>query len=82
MSDGPGRKRETSDVEILKQISLHPEPVVTASEIAERVDMTNAGVNKRLKQLVNDGLVTRKQVGARAVIYWLSPAGELRAADE
>lgn len=74
-----GRKREVSDQEILQAISLHPDPVVTASEIAEAVDMTNTGVNKRLNQLVEDEFVVRKDVGARATIYWLTDEGKLKA---
>lgn len=78
---GPGRKRETTDNKILTEIALHPEPVITASELAERVGMTNAGINKRLQQLVDEDLVVRKEVGARAVIYWLSSDGEQRVAE-
>lgn len=77
---GPGRKKETADDEILREIALHPEPVITAGELAERVGMTSAGVNKRLTELVDEDLVVRKEVGARAVIYWLSTAGERRVA--
>jgi len=73
---GPGRQPETSDNEILKAIALHPDPIVTASEIASRVDMTNAGVNQRMPDLVADGLVVRKEVGAHAVVYWLTDKGK------
>lgn len=76
--NSPGRKRSTSDDEILTAIALHPEPVVTAGEIAERVGMTNAGVNKRLPELEEDGLIIRKEVGAHAVIYWLTDTGRAR----
>lgn len=73
---GPGRKRETTDEEILMAFAKHPEPVITASEVADRVGMTNAGINKRLQSLADDGLIIRKEVGARAVIYWLSQEGQ------
>jgi DNA-binding MarR family transcriptional regulator len=78
----PGRKPETSDEEILRAIALHPDRVVTASEIADCVGMTSAGVNKRLPELVDDGVIVRKKVGANAVIYWLSPAGREQIADD
>ena len=68
----PGRDKEVSDEHILRAIVQHHEPVATASDVAEAVDMTSQGVNKRLKQLSKDGRLTRKQVGARAVIYWLT----------
>jgi len=72
---GPGRQPETTDVEILEAIALHPDPIVTSSEIAERVGMTNAGVNNRLPALVDDDLVVRKEVGAHAIVYWLTRTG-------
>lgn len=72
---GPGRKPVVSDDEILRSIALHPDPVVTASEVADAVDMTSQGINKRLTQLSESGLIVRKTVGSRAVIYWLSDAG-------
>lgn len=78
---GPGRKRETTDDELLREILMHPEPVVTAKEIAERVNMTNAGVNKRLPQLVDDNLVVKKVVGANAAIYWLTEKGKRRVGE-
>lgn len=78
---GPGRKPETSDAELIQAIALHADPVVTASEVAERVGMTNAGVNKRLPGLVEGGYLVRKEVGAHAVIYWLTDAGKERASE-
>jgi predicted transcriptional regulator len=75
---GPGRKREVSDEEILRAIRLHADPVVTAREVADIVDMSSQGVNKRLRELVDQELIVRKEVGARAVIYWLSDAGRGR----
>ena len=75
---GPGRKREVTDEEILRAIRLHADPVVTAPEVADIVDMSSQGVNKRLRQLADQELVIRKEVGSRAVIYWLSDAGRDR----
>jgi len=80
MSD-PGRNKEVSDEEIARAIALHPDPVVTASEVAESVDMSKQGVNKRLRELADEGYVVRKEVGARAVIYWLDDKGRELAAD-
>jgi len=76
----PGRKKEVSDEEILRAIALHPDPIVTASEVAEMVDLTKQGVNKRLRELSDEGYVVRKEVGARAVVYWLDEDGKERAA--
>lgn len=76
-----GRKRDVSDAQILKTMALHPDPVVTAGELADKLDMTNSGMNKRLDQLVDGGFVEAKQVGARAVIYWLTADGRNRASE-
>lgn len=45
-------------------------PVLTAAEIAEQLPLTRQAVNYRLKQLQEQGLVGRKEVGARAVVWW------------
>jgi len=74
----PGRGRDVSDDEILRAIRLHVDPVVTAPEVAEAVDITPQGINKRLRQLAEEELIVRKEVGARAVIYWLSESGKER----
>jgi predicted transcriptional regulator len=64
-----GRNKEVSDKQILQAIALHPDPIVTSSEVAESVDMTKQGVNKRLNELAEEEYVVRKSVGARAVVY-------------
>ena len=76
-----GRKKETSDKEILRAIALHPDPIVTASEVGEAIDMTPQGVNKRLQELTSEGYVVRKDVGARAAVYWLDEAGKKLASE-
>jgi predicted transcriptional regulator len=77
---GPGRKPTISDAKFLQEMRLIPEPVVTATEIADRIDMTPQGVNQRLDDLVDAGYVKQKKVGARAVVYWLTDAGLEKAA--
>jgi predicted transcriptional regulator len=77
----PGRSKDTSDEEILRAIALHSDKAVTSSEIAEQVDMTSAGVNKRLRDLAESGDIVRKEVGARAVVYWVTDQGRERASD-
>jgi DNA-binding MarR family transcriptional regulator len=72
----PGRKPEVEDDEILEAIALHPDPVVTASEVAESIDMSQQGINKRLRDLADRDLIVRKEVGARAIIYWLDDDGK------
>ena len=76
-----GRPKDVSDSEILQEIALAHGPVVTAPELADRVEMTGSAVNKRLDGLVEQGLVNEKQVGARAVVYWLTDEGKELAAE-
>jgi predicted ArsR family transcriptional regulator len=61
-----------SDEEILKHLREHPDPAVTAAELAELVDMTSAGVLRRLDNLADENEVSRKKVGSRAVVWWIS----------
>lgn len=76
-----GRPRDVSDDEILQEVALARGPVVTAPELADRLDMSGAGVNKRLDQLVEEGYLHERQVGANAIVYWLTDNGRVRVAE-
>jgi predicted ArsR family transcriptional regulator len=76
-----GRPKRVSDAEILREIKLASGPVATAPELSDRLHMQNSGVNKRLDDLVAAGLVRQREVGASAVVYWLSEDGEAELAD-
>ncbi|PSQ51617.1 winged helix-turn-helix domain-containing protein [Halobacteriales archaeon SW_8_65_20] len=78
----PGRKPTITDAEILRVVRLLPDPVVTANEISDEIDMTPQGVNSRLDDLVEDGYLRQKNVGSRAVVYWLTESGKEKAATE
>jgi len=47
-------------------------PVVTARDIADELGCTPEAVTTKLKQLQKQGRVARRQVGARAVVWWLT----------
>lgn len=70
-----GRKPTVSDEQVLREIALMADPVVTAPELAERLDITRQGANYRLGQLEEDGYVKSKKVGAHAIVYWLTEKG-------
>lgn len=78
---GPGRDKEVSDEEILHQIALHPDAVVTAKEVGELIGMTPQGTTKRLQELAKSEYLVRKKVGAHAVVYWITPEGKEFARD-
>lgn len=76
-----GRPQDVSDEEILREIALLPAPVATAGELADSLEMTNSGVNKRLDDLVDEGYIKQKTVGARAKVYWLTEKGKEKASE-
>lgn len=47
-------------------------PVATARDVADELGCTPEAVTKKLKQLQDQGRVDRRQVGARAVVWWLT----------
>lgn len=80
----PGPDHRNSDVEVLRAVSSHPDPVVTVSEMVPYLDYkSKSGVTNRMNALADAGLLNKKEVGARAVIYWLSDVGaeELPSSD-
>ena len=80
-SNTVGRSKKATDVEILREIAVAPAPVVTASELAEVLPYSTDGVRLRLKELEEDGLVESREVGARAVVWWLTTDGKKQAAN-
>jgi len=44
-------------------------PVLTASEVAERLDCSRSAAYNKLEALVADEELDKKKVGARAVVY-------------
>jgi predicted ArsR family transcriptional regulator len=65
-----GRFRpEHTDAEILAAVRTH-EPAAT-SEVADEVDMTRQGADRRLRSLRDEGRVSSKKIGASLV--WFAP---------
>lgn len=81
--DDTGRFTETvSDQDVLKVFDYYDDPVLTVQEVADGLrqfgkQMTNEGVQNRLGRMHDEGLVERKQFGARAVGWWATVAPEL-----
>ena len=70
MSDGPGRRPEISDGEILAVFRSASDPVLTTKEVSSQFDITHRGVRDRLEKLEEKGKLRSKKVGARAKIWW------------
>lgn len=62
---------KVTDADLIETIARATEPVVTASELAEELPIGRRAVRERLLDLHERGLVDRKDVGARAVVWWL-----------
>lgn len=83
--DTMGRFEETvTDQEILSVFDYEDDPVLSASEVAEGLrrfgkQITSEGVRHRLETMAEEGLVSRKTLGARAVGWWAEVAPELDA---
>ena len=71
MTDRPGPDPSVSDEQILELFSESPDPVLTATEIADQVDMSRRYVLDRLKDLEEDGQINSKKVGSRSTVWWL-----------
>jgi DNA-binding MarR family transcriptional regulator len=71
-----GQNPEVGDIQLLREIYLSPDPIVTAKEIAERTDYTRQAIRYRFNKLIEKGYLEKREVGSRAVVYWLSDEGE------
>ena len=69
-NDGPGRPPEVTDEEILDVFISANEPVLTASEIAEKLSVGRRGILSRLENLQDQGQIKSKKVGARSTVWW------------
>ncbi len=70
MSDGPGRRPEITDEEILAVFRSSADPVLTTGEVAAQFEITHRGVRDRLEKLEEQGVLRSKKVGARAIVWW------------
>jgi predicted ArsR family transcriptional regulator len=67
-----GRYTHTvSDEEILAVFERTSDPVVTTSDLAEELPIGRRAVRERLSDLEERGIVARKTVGARSVVWWV-----------
>ena len=66
-----GRKPRVTDEEILHVFREADAPVLTASEVAADLPISHSGVNPRLRALADSGQLSRKEVGSRAVVWWI-----------
>jgi predicted ArsR family transcriptional regulator len=78
-----GRRPRVDDAEVLRLIVTLPDPVVTSSDLAGPLEMTQQGAYARLVSLEEDGYLRSKKVGGAARVFWPSRTGrELAASAE
>ncbi|MFC6954100.1 FaeA/PapI family transcriptional regulator [Halorubellus litoreus] len=68
----PGRKPRVTDEEILAVFEETDDPVLSTAEVADALPLQRRSVYNRLVQLEEAGQLTRKQIGGRNTIWWLS----------
>jgi len=59
--------------EYLAALVNHGDPVVTSAEVAEARGVTKQAAYNALEKLHEKGLLGKKTVGARSVVYWSTP---------
>lgn len=65
--------------DVIDVMESHKDLFVTAGEIAEEIGVTSTTVNDRLHELEEENKVKRKEVGANAVVWWVSDAAKNQA---
>lgn len=68
---------KVTDQDVLKMFDNADAPVLTAAELAAELPLSASAVNSRLNRMREDGLVDRKETGARAVAWWATVAPQL-----
>lgn len=62
---------KVDDEDIIRTLRAHREPVATAGDLADTLEVNPETVRRRLNGLHEAGQVGRKQVGSRAVVWWV-----------
>ena len=68
--DGTYAEMATVDA-VLAVLRTADDPVLTASEVAEAIGASSETARRKLTELHDQGRVKRKDVGARAVVWWV-----------
>jgi predicted transcriptional regulator len=66
-----GRRPVVTDSKLIQVIKASNDPAVTTKEVAQEVEIGRAGAYERLVKLADNGPVKKKEVGSRAVVWWV-----------
>lgn len=64
-----------TDVKYIAAIYRHPDPIVTVTEIADVLDVSQQAAYDRMEDLAARDLLTKKKVGSKAAVWWLTTDG-------
>lgn len=67
-----GRYVEQVTLDDVRNVLIDADEPLTATEIGETLGITNRATLNKLNELRENGDVRRKQVGASAVVWWLT----------
>ncbi len=64
-----------NDLKYIRAMHTHPDPVLTAPELAKAVAVTQQAAYNKLSSFHERGIAKRKKVGSKAVVWWLTTVG-------
>lgn len=70
MAKGPGRPPDVTDTEILEAFRNSKDPVLTATELSQKLPIERRGILSRLEKLEEEGYLESKKVGSRSTVWW------------
>lgn len=76
-----GRFIEKASLDDVVAVLREADEPVTGTELGKRLDISNRTALDKLNELHDRGIVERKEVGARAVVWWLDPERDHTTAD-
>lgn len=67
--DNQGRFQEKVTLDDVHELFDRGEPI-SATDVADEFDISNRAALNKLEKLEENGMIERKQVGSRAVVWW------------
>lgn len=64
--------KTTDENEIVQVIEEQSDPVTTSRRVAETLGISQAHTTRKLKELHDEGVIERMEVGAKAAVFWVN----------
>lgn len=65
----------STDARYLRAFVHHPDPVLTATEVADELNVTQQAAHSKLTNLQSRGLLRSKKTGSRSRAWWITTDG-------